>query len=116
MGYGYFEMGEKMIINKITLNNFKNFTDQSFSFDKMNLIKGENGTGKSTLALESILFALYGYTPKDTLAKLANRKTNKKSYSVSVELASKGRSYTINRSYPTKLEVLAEGQIGRAHV
>ena len=50
-----------MVINRISLKGFKNFRDEiTWKLDKINLIKGENGTGKSTLAVDSILFVIFG--------------------------------------------------------
>ena len=49
------EGGESMLIKKITLRNFRQYmnTEISFSTDpekNVTLIKGDNGTGKTTLA------------------------------------------------------------------
>lgn len=47
-----------MNIKKINIKNFKNFEDESFSFNsKMNVVIGNNATGKTSL-LEALSFAL----------------------------------------------------------
>ena len=99
-----------MYIVKVALKNFKNFAEPvAFAFGDMTLIKGSNGSGKSTLALESVLFALYGYTPKDSLAKLPNKQSNIKTCLVTVELEHQGKTYIVQREYPTRVVIFEDG-------
>ena len=49
-----------MLLNKLTMRNFKRFRDQEVIFqDGITGIVGNNGTGKSSI-VSAILFALYG--------------------------------------------------------
>lgn len=49
-----------MRFNKLLLCNYRQYVDVEFDFDqKINIIEGENGIGKSTF-MSSIIFALYG--------------------------------------------------------
>ena len=93
-----------MIIKKIKFKFFKMFENNEFFFSLMNFIKGKNGIGKTSLALEPILFCLYGYTSKESLADLAT-KTKSKSYSVEIDLKHKDKLYRIVRKYPTHLSI-----------
>ena len=62
-----------MKIKSISLNNFKNFEGKhTFDFEKMTLIAGENGAGKSTI-LEGLVFAIYGYTAKGLISDISTR-------------------------------------------
>jgi len=95
-----------MQIIAITLKNFKSFEEsQTFTFEQLNLIKGINGCGKTTLANESILFVLYGNTPKDSLQKLPTRWSKSKTCLVSIEIIQHGNTYIIKREYPTKVTI-----------
>jgi len=99
-----------MKILKIKLKNFKNFsTEKEFYFGKLNFIKGNNGTGKTTLALESILFCLYGYTFKNSLAGLPTREKSK-SCNVEITVKDKNNKYIIFRSYPTKIKIQKDNE------
>lgn len=71
------EGGESMLIKKITLRNFRQYmnTEISFSTDlekNVTLIKGDNGTGKTTLA-QAFQWVLYGHT-NFQIRELINRK------------------------------------------
>lgn len=96
-----------MLIKHITVKNFKNFTNKTIELSHINFFKGDNGTGKTTLALESILFCLYGYTPKDTLADLPTRNKSK-SCLVAIELDYQKHNYVIMRRYPTKITIFRD--------
>jgi len=92
-----------MLIKSIKLKNFKNFTKEiTFSFDKITLIKGDNGTGKTTLVLDSLLFAIYGYYDQP-LSELPTKP--KTSCYVEVEILHNNHCYKVCRDYPTKLTV-----------
>jgi len=98
-----------MRIVEITLTNFKNFKGtQSFQFKKLNLIKGQNGAGKTTIALDALLFCLYGYNDKP-LASLPTRGKATKT-SVNVKIEKGGHVYDITREYPTNVILKVDGQ------
>lgn len=66
-----------MIINSITLKNFRSYEDETtFSFTpkgtkNITLIGGENGSGKSTL-FEAIKLCIYGYKAYGYLGQNSN--------------------------------------------
>lgn len=94
-----------MRIKKIILNDFKNFKGtNAFDFIDYNLISGENGTGKSTLGLDSILFCLYGHS-RQKLEKLINKNSTSDKFSVTVEFD----NYTITRKYPVEIIIEENG-------
>ena len=93
-----------MILKKVTLKNFQCYKDYNASFSNINFIRGKNGTGKTTLGLDAILFGLYGYSKK-TLADLPTRDVSK-SCQVTLEIDINDVAYTIIRKFPTKLEII----------
>jgi len=98
-----------MYIKSIKLKNFKNFTQKELKMAQMCFIKGKNGSGKTTIALHSLLFAFYGYTVSDSLNSLPTRNIAK-SCSVEVEFDHSKHTYKIVRYYPTKLIVYEDGK------
>ena len=58
-----------MFIKSLKLKDFKLFKDQEISFGKINIIMGENYSGKSTL-IKGIIFGYYGEASGTTLQKL----------------------------------------------
>ena len=53
-----------MRVNRLALQNFRNYTVESFSFDeKCNVIFGENAQGKTNL-LEAIVYLSTGKSPR----------------------------------------------------
>ena len=94
-----------MILEYIELNNFRCFEGKEhFKFNNINLIKGNNGTGKSTLVLDSLLFALYGYSEKSLIELPTRDKAT--SCSVKVKMINDKDNYTITREYPTKITII----------
>lgn len=57
------------MINSISLKNFKLFKNQEITFDKINVITGDNYSGKSTL-LKGIIFGYYGEASGTNLQRL----------------------------------------------
>lgn len=50
-----------MRITTLQVKNFKNLPDDVYTFGDTNIIRGQNGSGKSSIA-EAVVFALYGRT------------------------------------------------------
>lgn len=94
-----------MKIQKIALINFKNFIKDEFYFDDITYLKGINGSGKSTIGLESILFSLWGYTPKQTLNALPTRNVAK-FCTVKIEILHNNSSFEVIRQFPSELTIL----------
>jgi DNA repair exonuclease SbcCD ATPase subunit len=92
-----------MIIKSIELENINNFEGKHlFSFDKLNLIAGDNGVGKTTLALSSILFTLYGQLEKN-LSDFITKGKDKGQITVVLEYLD--IEYKIIRKYPTSIQI-----------
>jgi len=91
-----------MIINKITLKNHKLFKNLSLTFDKINIIKGDNGVGKSTI-LKSIIFATHGEGSGSNLQRLIS--FGEKSTEVTSEITINNENYRIIRKVPTELSI-----------
>lgn len=93
-----------MIIKSVRLHNFRNFKNTHFfEFDKINLITGKVGSGKSTISRHAILFALYG--DSDTsLSSLVNKNCGSFAF-VELTILDKDRTIVIRREIPTKLSI-----------
>ena len=92
-----------MILKKISLRTFKCFEDYSVSFDKINLIEGAIGIGKSTI-LEALIFALYGYSGASLLSDLPTR-DKALSCKVTAVIEEKGHIIEVIREFPLKLTI-----------
>jgi len=98
-----------MRLKSIKLNNFRCFEgEHEYFFDNINLVQGNNGTGKSTLILDSLLFVSYGYSEK-SLEELPTRGKASKC-SVEAEIEHIKDNYIIKREYPTKVTITKNGQ------
>ena len=98
-----------MLILQTTINDFKKYVGKyTFNFDKINLISGENGAGKSTIALHALLFALHGYS-ENKLSKLTPKGVDNPNTWVEITLSHLGNTYIIKRSIPTKIELTING-------
>jgi len=94
-----------MIVNYIKYHNFKQFSgDHKFPLQKINLVKGKNGIGKTNLAIGGLEFVLYNYTGKEKLIEQATRGVSK-SFWIEIEIQHKSHIYTIKRTYPSKLSI-----------
>lgn len=85
-----------MILNKIKLNNFRNYYQEEILFtDKINYILGDNAQGKTNL-LESIFFILNGESFKNIKEdELFNEKINKKNLKITLEIIHENKKNTI---------------------
>ena len=62
-----------MFVKKLTLKNFRNYSEEIFTFtDGVNVIVGENAQGKTNCA-EAIFFLCTGYSPRANRDKLVVR-------------------------------------------
>jgi len=98
-----------MIIKTVRLTNFKCFKGAKFLFDPMTLVQGANGSGKTTVALESLLYALFGYTTHPLLSDLPTKGVSK-SCSVELEFKHNNSNYIVKRSFPTKLSIIKDNK------
>ena len=98
-----------MKIKSISLNNFKNFEGKhTFDFEKMTLIAGENGAGKSTI-LEGLVFIIWGYTAHGAISDIPTR-TKAKSCSAGAVLSYLGHEIEVIRHFPLKIIVKVDGK------
>ncbi|ACV24480.1 AAA family ATPase [Methanocaldococcus fervens] len=90
-----------MIINSITINNFKSHVNTKITFnDGIIAIIGENGSGKSSI-FEAMFFALFG---ADALRRMGLTydeiiTKGKKAMSVELDFEVNGNSYKVVREY-----------------
>jgi len=96
-----------MIIKSITLKTFKCFENYSVSFEKINLIEGAIGIGKSTI-LQALIFALYGYY-EGTLSDLPT-KGKAESCRVGAVIEDNGHLIEVIREFPLKLVIKEDGK------
>lgn len=90
-----------MFIQEIEVSNFRNFKEHhSFEFEKINLISGPIGVGKSTLGRIAITFVLFG-DAEVVLSSLVNRSCEKGWASLLIE--DNNDIIYIKRSIPSKL-------------
>jgi|GEM_PF-245291 len=90
-----------MLLNKLTLRNFKRYADEEITFhDGITGITGNNGAGKSTI-VEGILFALYGVkgTGIDGDFVLSSGAASGEKCEVTLSFSVAGDPYTIIRWY-----------------
>ena len=97
---------------KVSFKNFLSYGNSQTTFELqsgMNLITGQNGTGKSCV-LDAISFALFGQPyRKIRIPELINRR-NEKHLSVEIHFKISGIYYKIERGLnPNKLEVYKNG-------
>jgi DNA repair exonuclease SbcCD ATPase subunit len=85
-----------MIINQITFKNFKLLKNVVLNFNKINIIKGENASGKSSI-LNGIILSLYGEGSRINLVKLVS--FGSKSAEITIETD----RFTVIRRIPTDL-------------
>ena len=98
-----------MYLNRITLSDFKSYAGvHTFTYNKINLISGGNGIGKSTLALHGLLFVLYGHSEVPIASLTTKLLANPKTY-VEIELEHLGKQYIIKRSIPTNIDITVDG-------
>lgn len=85
-----------MRIKSIDLKNIRSHSDSHFDFTRgINIIRGENGAGKSTV-IESIGFCAFGVEPEENIGKYLLR-TGAKTGEISVELSVDGKDIAISR-------------------
>lgn len=96
-----------MRIRRIIVENFKNIRERKeILLDKLNLITGPVGAGKTTLVNHSIRFVLYG-SSEVSLQELRTKGIKEKTV-VSVEFDHNNKIYLISREIPTKITILVK--------
>ena len=89
-----------MNLKKVVLYNFKSFKGKhTYHFSNLNIIKGKNGSGKSSLIKDAILFALYRYSNR----RLEDLPTRGISDECKVILYID--DYKIERAYPSNIRI-----------
>ena len=94
-----------MYIDSLTLKNFKQHAALNLKFDKINVILGQNGRGKSSI-LEAITYGLYGTTASD-LPKSKLLKLDQTSGFVHMKFSN---SYQLYRDLGNKIELFDENE------
>ena len=92
-----------MQLKKITLQNFKKFTQAEFEFSKgINIVLGDNEMGKSTLseALELVLYTS-PLSGKKELLKYKNWQNNQ-GFKIFLEFLASGHSFTLSKDFENK--------------
>ncbi len=97
-----------MILRRIKLQDFQIYREFEATFSSMTFIRGRNGTGKTTLGLESIMFCLWGYSSKNLTEIPTRGKAN--TCLVEVELEHEGDVYIVERRIPTFLKIVKNGE------
>ena len=100
-----------MILKSLKFKNFKCFESYEVNFEKINLLEGAIGIGKSTI-LEGLIFALYGYYG-GILADLPNKRTRSTSCMVTAIIEDKGQEIEIIREFPLKLTTKINGVVNK---
>ena len=105
----------KLTVHEITTKNFLRYGNNTTTFnvglDKLVLIMGKNGCGKSTLPIDVLFFNWYGksFRKKTTLPKLVNNKTKKELETSTTVTTPEGIKYKIIRNRkPELFEVYKE--------
>lgn len=99
-----------MFINKIELYNWKNYKgNHSFSFNKINLIKGKNGLGKSNLIYKAPLFNLFAETFDNKLLEISTFNTNECYVKMNIQI--KNDIYEITRNIPSNLSIVENNKL-----
>src|SRR3989304_4819890 len=98
-----------MILKEISLKTFKCFENYSVSFDKINLIEGANGIGKSTI-IEALIFALYGFYG-GLISDIPTRWSKAKSCKVDVVIEDNEHIIEICREFPLNLTLKEDNKL-----
>ena len=100
----------------IRMKNFlsvgNNFLEISLNTQKMNLVYGKNGSGKSLILTDSIAFALFGEAFRSINKPQLVNSINRKDCLVEIEFETKGRDYLIRRGIkPNIFEIYENGNL-----
>jgi len=105
-----------LILKRLFFKNFGSYGNEGVEFDlnnaKINLIYGENGTGKSTI-FDALFYVLFGKPVREKVKKeeLLNR-TNSKRLFVELDLEKDGIPFTIKRGMkPDIFEIWENGEL-----
>lgn len=95
-----------MYIKSLKLKNYKCFESKELTFDNLNFLVGTNGSGKSSI-IESVIFALFGYTSQSLLSDIPTRNRSKTCTS-ELLIEFNEHLYRIIRQFPLKLSIFKD--------
>ena len=108
----------KLIFEQIKIRNFLSYGNilddnkLNLTSNKMTLISGANGSGKSSLILDGICFALFGKAFRNINKDQLINSVNQKDCEVHLDFTANGTDYTIIRGMrPNVFEIHKEGQL-----
>jgi DNA repair exonuclease SbcCD ATPase subunit len=100
-----------MILNSIKVTDYRQFKGEHlFTFDKITLVKGANGSGKSNLARKAPLLGLYGYRGSDNLDEIATRGLSK-TCEIALNITKNNNTYEITRKIPTNVSIKVNNEL-----
>lgn len=105
-----------IILKKITIKNLMSVGNVPIELNldthKKNIIMGKNGTGKSTILIEALTFALFGKPYRNiNMPQLVNS-TNKKGMEVKLDFDVGGIEYQVRRGIgPKVFEIRKDGEL-----
>lgn len=101
----------KSLSYKNLLSSGNSKTTIDFTKNKLTLIVGKNGAGKSTM-LDALTFSLYGKTFRSINKPLLVNSINKKDMLVEIEFITGGSSYLVRRGMkPNVFDIFKDGSI-----
>ena len=102
-----------MIINRLKVENWKNFNDVELNFTEgINIVEGNNYAGKTSF-IQSLYFALFNETLYKRLTAKELKKEGEKEASVVFDFTVDGQEYRIRRNISGEKVIKTESYIYR---
>lgn len=102
-----------MIINRLKLENWKNFDDAEFNFTRgVNIVEGSNYSGKTSF-IQALYFALFNETLYKQLTAKDLKKEGVKNASVAFDFTVDGQEYRIRRNISGEKVIKTDSYIYR---